>query len=221
MLDRQYKILIIDTDVKNIIFLTKVLINLGHDIIHIEAEAEAIEDKYISIVDFIFIDINLKCKNAGFYLIKKMKKQVPIIYMTYSDTKSLPKEINKTNIYGYMIKPLTKVLVETTLYVAINRLVNLLHKPSLLQLGNKYNYDLISHTLKENNELIHLTKKEEKLLYFFITHRNQNVSYLSLEKNIWKKKVSLSTIRDSILRLRKKAPHLHVENIFGVGYHFS
>jgi DNA-binding response OmpR family regulator len=48
---------------------------------------------------------------------------------------------------------------------------------------------------------------------------NQNISYDYLKESIWAQKdISDSTLRDTISRLKKKIPHITIENIVNYGY---
>jgi DNA-binding response OmpR family regulator len=171
-------------------------------------------------IDFIFMDINLKGKSNGITCAEQIDKSIAIIYITaQADTQSIEKASN-TNIYGYMIKPFKAQDIKATLTVAIAKFhMCKLKKFTTIELGHKYNYHLKSKTLMENDVPVLLTKKEQAILDFFVLHLNEKISFNALKESVWENKdISFSNIRDTVLRLRKKAPLLQIENIIGIGY---
>jgi len=171
------------------------------------------------------MDINLESEIDGIACAKllNIEQNIAIIYMTgISDTRTI-KSASQTNIYGYLIKPFSAKDIESALSVAITRFCASKqlteNKSKSIQLGRGYTYTLISKTLTKENYPISLTQRESSILHFLALHINQNISYSSLQRYVWKdKKISLSTIRDTILRLRNKAPLLPIDNLAGVGY---
>jgi len=216
-----YKVLIVENEFINRKFTEQLLINLGHDIVASVTNAkDALLITKNKIIDFIFMDINLEGSINGIDCAKQLNKNIPIIYMTEKQDRLSIEKASQTNIYGYLIKPFSSQEFRATLSVAIVRLQVLnREKISTIELGAKYSYELKSKTLKKENKPIVLTKKEHDVLNFFVVHLNEQVSFYSLKESIWEnKQVSVSTIRDTVLRLRKKAPLLKIENFVGIGY---
>ena len=220
-MNKNYKILIVEDEFINREFIKKVLTNFGHTIVASVTNAkDALRISKDNPIDFIFMDINLKGNTNGITCAEQVDKSIAIIYMTaQSDTASIEKA-GKTNIYGYMIKPFTAQDIKATLTVAISKfLMCKLKKITTIELGYKYNYYLESKTLKKNNVPVSLTKKEHAVLDFFVLHLNKKISFKALKESVWENKnITSSNIRDTVLRLRKKAPLLQIENIIGVGY---
>lgn len=66
---------------------------------------------------------------------------------------------------------------------------------------------------------VELTKKESAIFYYLFKNLNRTVTTEYLNEYVWNNKsVSPSTIRDTILRLRKKVPDLSIRTISGLGY---
>lgn len=126
-----------------------------------------------------------------------------------------------TNIYGYITKPFREHDIESVLAIAIKRVDDMNKKPDCknIDLGEGYMYMIDSKRLFFNQEPIVLSKILSEVLYVFVSHINQAVSYEELNTLAWEDKVvSLSTIRDTVLRLRKKVPFLVIGNISKEGY---
>jgi DNA-binding response OmpR family regulator len=220
-MNRNYKILIVEDEFINREFIKKVLSDFGHTIVGSVTNAkDALRISKDNLIDFIFMDINLKGNTNGITCAEQVDKSIAIIYMTaQSDTTSIEKA-GKTNLYGYMIKPFTAQDIKATLTVAIAKfLMCKLKKFTTIELGHKYNYHLNNKTLIKNDIPVLLTKKEHAILDFFVLHINERISFHALKESVWENKdISSSNIRDTVLRLRKKAPLLQIENIIGMGY---
>lgn len=179
-------------------------------------------------IDLAFMDINIKGATDGIECSNILNNEysLPIIFTTaYGDSQTI-KEASDTNFYGYLVKPFEKHDLEASMRVALKILrpkekqVNTppLDK-QLVDLGEQQKFHLSTNTLLIDNNPVSLTNKETVLLAFFCTNMNQNISYNTLKQEVWKNDdISNSTIRDTIARLKKKVPKLHLENIVSHGY---
>ena len=148
------------------------------------------------------------------------QQSIPVIFTTaYKDTKTI-QSAGKTNIYGYLIKPFDENDIEASLSVALLRAYASNKKDNqTLRLGSNYVYHLETNILMDKNTHIQLTHKESQVLNFFCLNKNQNITYDMLRENVWQnKEIGDSNIRDTISRLRKKAPQLSFSNSAGLGY---
>lgn len=221
-----FNILIIEDEFINAQLIAQTVYNLGHKVVATSTNAQ---DAYAVVqdhcIDLIFMDINLEGSVDGIACAKELMKHknIPIIYTTaYSDTKTI-KEASETNIYGYLIKPFDDRDIEAALNVAIVSIEkNKQRLDGKIDLKNGYEYSMQTKLLTINNKLVPLTAKESALLEFFIQNQNAIMSYDILIESVWKKKtVADSTVREVILRLRKKAPLLDIKNIVRLGYIFT
>ena len=224
-------ILIVEDEILSAKFLKNILNKLGHNIVRCVATGnEALGIFKKEKIDFVFMDLNLEGAMDGILCAKKLNdyREVPIIYVTGFGKSEIIEEASETNIYGYLIKPFDERDIEAVLSVAIHRVNDMLnfknkHKEvenrAKIDLGNGYVYDLEQRILMLKDNEIRFSKNENRLLDYLCLNSNQHISYGVLIENIWKnKKISFSAIRDTILRIRKKAPELNIENIVGVGY---
>jgi len=221
-------ILIVEDEYLSSSFLCGVMNKLGFKNITMVSSANAaIEVVKNNKVDLVFMDINIDGSIDGIVCARLLNQEypIPIIYITaYRDTLTI-EEAGQTNIYGYLIKPFDEKDIEATLSVALKRTSNNLNKKKYenldekIDLGKEYNYCLKNRILFEKNIPIKLTKKESEVLYLLCKNINQNISYELFREYVWSNKmVANSTIRDTILRLRKKIPNIDLENSIGLGY---
>lgn len=231
MQTNNYNILIVEDEYINAKFIEQIVIDKGHHVIDIVANADdAIALIKNEQIDLVFMDINIEGSIDGIRCASVLNQyyQIPIIYMTaYGDTQTID-EASNTNMFGYLIKPFDSSDVEATFTVALKMLFNLKNMPDIkrkstcIEFDNSYVYTFETKSLKIDNIHVVLTKKESLIMHLFCLNINQNISYDLLLEYVWKDHVvTNSTIRDTISRLRKKAPLLEFENISGIGYRLT
>lgn len=207
-------------------FIEQIILELNHEVIaSVKSAKEALEVVKKESPHIVFMDINLAGSMDGIACAKAINeiKKLPIIYMTaYSDSQTIS-EATQTNLYGYLIKPFTAQDIEVTLNITIK--LNYVYantktdKTDFFNLNNNYQYYALTKTLNQNNINIQLTKKESSIFHCLFINLNQTVSISLLSHSVWgNKTVASSTIRDTILRLRKKIPQLNIKTHIGMGY---
>lgn len=228
---KDYSILIVEDEYINAKFIEQIVTLKGHHVIEIVSNADhAIAAIKREKIDLVFMDINIDGPIDGIRCSSLLNQfyQIPIIYMTaYGDTQTID-EACDTNMLGYIIKPFDTADVEAALAVALKMLLTLTNIPDIqtkstcIEFENNYTYTFKTKTLTINNSHVELTKKEGSILHLFCLNINQNISYDLLLEYVWKDHaVTNSTIRDTISRLRRKAPLLQFENIASIGYRLT
>ena len=224
-----YNILVVEDEWISAEFISDSILSLGHNVVGIASSAkEALSIAKSEELDLVFMDINIKGPVDGILLAQEFNKQksMPIVFLTaFGDSQTII-DASATNIYGFVIKPFTQNDIEAALTVAIARVTrekqttnstNLKKLP--LDLGHEYLYDFEQDELSFKNRIIPLSQNESKLLALFCLHYGHIVSLSQIHSHVWRdKEVADSTIRDTILRIRKKIPLLEIENTVGVGY---
>jgi len=225
---KKYNILIVEDEWINSQFIQECIIKLGHNVIYSVRNAnEALALVNTKEIHIVFMDINLEGSIDGIACAKNINKEkkIPIIYTTaYSDTQTI-NEATDTNLFGYLIKPFDYKDIEAVLNLTIkknyfDKKIELNQNFSLFKkLSNNYRFYSKTKTLFKGVEALALTKKESEVFYHLFKNINHNVSIEHLQSNIWKDKdISTSTIREVILRLRKKIPDLNIKTVSGIGY---
>lgn len=229
MKNKDLKVLIVEDEIFAAKYLEGLLRSLGFENIFKASNAQdALDIRERHTLDLVFMDINIQGPTDGIECSKILNQHsfTPIIFTTaYGDSQTI-QEASNSNFYGYLVKPFEMHDLEASLRVALK----LLRQSSkeltiqkrdkhLIELGEKQVFNLSTNTLLINNKAISLTHKETLLLASLSRNLNQNISYDTLKEEVWyNANISNSTIRDTIARLKKKAPRLHLENITNYGY---
>ncbi|MDY0233712.1 MAG: response regulator [Sulfurimonas sp.] len=227
---KEYTILIVEDEFIAMEYLSQILLSFrAKDIYKAKNADEALEIVRANSIDLAFMDINIEGSIDGIECASLLNRDyfVPIIFTSaYGDTNTL-NEAKDENVFGYLIKPFQPNDVEASLLIAIS-IINRIKKFSLsekqnimqvVDLSKDYLYHIDSKTLTLYNNPIDLTKKELEFLDILCSNLNQNVSYNHLKESIWpQKEISDSTVRDVVSRLKKKIPHIYIENISNYGY---
>jgi DNA-binding response OmpR family regulator len=227
---KEYTILIVEDEFIAMEYLSQILLSFrAKDIYKAKNADEALEIVRANSIDLAFMDINIEGSIDGIECASLLNRDyfVPITFTSaYGDTNTL-NEAKDENVFGYLIKPFQPNDVEASLLIAIS-IINRIKKFSLsekqnimqvVDLSKDYLYHIDSKTLTLHNNPIDLTKKELEFLDILCSNLNQNVSYNHLKESIWpQKEISDSTVRDVVSRLKKKIPHIYIENISNYGY---
>lgn len=222
---KSQKILIVEDEFVAMSYLQGILSELGfNNVLSSNCAKKAEEIVSENEIDLVFMDINLGESLDGISCAKLIneKKDIPVIYTTaYADKETL-NNTSDTNIFGYIIKPFSIEDVESTLNVAMKFLFkntnNLEVNKEYIEI-NDYKYYKKTKTLKLNGRTISLTKKETLTLDLLISKVNQNISYSLLTEEVWLGvEISISTIRDTVSKLKRKVPELNITNISSFGY---
>ena len=229
---KDYTILIVEDEFIATEYLSQILYSFDIDIIFkASSSEEALDIVKNNHIDLVFMDINIQGAIDGIRCASLLNNEyfLPIIFTTaYADTNTI-NEANEENIFGYLVKPFQASNVEATLNVAISNLKRLekltnLNSPTKdlnesLDLANGYIYSLETKTLSLKNTPINLTKKELEVFDILCRNINNNISYAYIKELVWSDKdITDSTIRDVISRIKKKIPHIDIENISNYGY---
>jgi DNA-binding response OmpR family regulator len=220
-------ILIVEDEIISTEYLKDILNELGYNNIYEATDAtKAVEITNNHNIDIAFMDININGAIDGIECAKMINKNQPIAIIftsAYGDSETI-KEASKTNTYGFVIKPFDIKDIETTLTITLSRIENIQKTETkkdkdIVHLNDNQKYNLSTNTLTIDETIINLTKKESDILYELSNNLNQNISYEILKSTVWNNKdISYSTIRDTVSRLKKKAPKLNINTIIDYGY---
>ncbi|AXH12555.1 response regulator [Halarcobacter bivalviorum] len=222
----EFNILIVEDEFIAFAYLKNILEKMDFINIYNARNSNEAKDKVSTYkINLIFMDINIDGSIDGIACARLIneKDNIPIIYTTaYADMNTI-NDTKETNMFGYIIKPFNYEDVDVTLSVAMrflekdNTTLNIIDEE--LTLTKDYKYYKNSKTLKKSGVVVNLTKKELEIFNQLSLKINQNISYEFLIDEVWKgKEVSLSTIRDTISRLKRKVPELNIQNVANYGY---
>ena len=169
--------------------------------------------------DIIITDISMPVLNGldmARYIRSKDKEVQIIVATAYTDTDYLMQAV-ELNLVKYLVKPITKEKLLSTLHQSIEQIQDL-NKFSI-QLSEDCLYNAYTQDLSYNNKNIKLTKNERLLMDLLAHHTDRPLSYTEIEDAIWPYEgMTSDAIRSLIRGLRKKLPDDSIENTSGVGY---
>ena len=226
---QNYNILIVEDDVFGLQYIKHILRTLGYkNIFEATDKDEAFNIVQNQTIDLIFMDINIGGSVDGItsaHLLNELYF-LPIIFTTaYGDSATIS-DASDTNIFGYLIKPFELSDVEGSLMVALKKIKHahidsqrVVNSNEYIDLEENQLFNLTKKTFTIDNMPVDLTRKELGFLDLLCRNINNNVSNEMIKTVLWdNKSISNSTLRDTMSRLRKKAPLLKIENIVNYGY---
>lgn len=196
--------------------LEKYLIEAGYDVTVFdsgESALESIDDKPdIWILDIMLPEID------GFTLIRKIKDaspNLPVIFMSARSEK-LDRVIGlEMGSDDYLPKPfLPRELVLRVERLLRHRIVTQTRKI------DPYVFDEDQRVLRNKDQNIELTVKEYNILHYLLNNPDTALSRADILDNVWGMDYfgSERVVDDTLRRLRKKAPKLPIEAVYGYGY---
>lgn len=169
-------------------------------------------------IDLIISDIHM-AKMTGLRMsheIRKFDPYIPIIFLTAYDTDENMLEAIKLKSRSILKKPFDKkqLLVSMILVMTSYK-----EEFTVFNLSNGYKYNIDTKELILEEEIISLTKKEQRLLELLLKHQEHAVPFSLIEDYVWMENgATPDAIRMFINKLRKKTYPELIQNIQGIGY---
>ena len=220
----QYSLLFVEDEMMVRRIATAVLQPYFKNIYEAKDGAEALDLYYEKRPDIIITDIEMPNMD-GLTLCKKIRKKsrkVPIIITTAYTTTEYLLEAISLNLIKYLVKPVKEKELFEALKLCIEHIQE--ENPSIIKINKKIKFDMLNHTLMEENRIISLTESQYQLLWILIKHQGRIVSYTEIENHIWLDKVMSSDALRSLVRdVRKVIGKETISNISKYGYriHFN
>lgn len=169
--------------------------------------------------DIVILDLNLPVYN-GFEIAKaykeKYKDSLVFMISSYPDIQNL-RGAMKIGAIDFLGKPIGFDELKAVLEDCANRIL----QNSKVSFGDCFIYDTELKTVFKNDTEIKLTKNEITFLELVLNNKNQLLSYDRITQELFNTKntdINLPSIKNMVLRLRKKLGVNLVESVFGVGY---
>lgn len=179
---------------------------------------EALEEAMSNVYDVLMFDISIPNMD-GLEVVKKIRqihKKIPIIILSAHAEQEYLWRAVELKITRYLKKPYDKTMLTKALEEVALELVD--HNP-IFQLTSEYAYNFCRKTLSCQEQTIHLSKSESRLLEYFLKRRNQTITYEQLFEYMWEfEQPSKEALKSIIKDLRKKIDNQCIKNIYGVGY---
>lgn len=153
--------------------------------------------------------------------IRKINKQIPIIFLTAKSQVQDVVEGFQSGANDYLKKPFSmeELIVRIQALVGRNNLIQEAKKQSI---GNYY-FDYVKQILETNNQVFNLTHREAELLQILINNHHQIIERSVILTKIWGKDDFFNgrSMDVFITKLRKKLSQddsIQILNIRGQGY---
>ncbi|MCH4890005.1 response regulator transcription factor [Acidaminobacter sp. JC074] len=169
-------------------------------------------------VDLVLLDVNLPIK-SGFDRAGDYKS--PIIFITANNKEAEMLRGFSLGCEDYVTKPFSIAVLIEKVKVVLRR-----HNHKETYFHKNLAYNRLKKELLVDGLEIKLTKKEYKLLEYFIDHKEQVLTKDLLLEHIWDIDgdfVGEGTLNVTINRLRKKLDDkgAWIQTVFGIGYKWS
>ena len=186
-------------------------------VVHKTTREDALHHFNENRVDVIITDIKVEDGNGLDFIIdvRLVDKSIPIVVLSaHKDENFLLKAI-PLGILSYELKPINYENFLTLL----NKIALIFIPMDIVEIFENIKYYAKSRKLKENEEVISLTKKEALFIELLIKNAETITTNEMIQKDVWEEKLmSSAAIKNFIFRLRKKVSIDFITTYQGVGY---
>lgn len=224
-----YKILIIEDDNKIVNFMSMALKAKGYHIITARNGNEGILTFCTENPDIILLDLGLPDMD-GIQIIKQIRKvsEIPIIVVSAREQDHEKIDALDTGANDYVTKPFSMGELLARIRVMERLIEKDTHAPEKVYKNDYLTVDTEKHRILVDDNEVHLTPIEYKLLLLLISNRGKVVTHSKISKEVWGygETGDSKSIRVFMASLRRKiekdpsSPKFIITEI-GVGYRFT
>ena len=202
--------------------LTEARLKRYYNVVTAENGREALDIFYERQIDLIVADIMMP-EMDGYEMVKYLrdnKEDVPVLFLTAKATFDDKKTGYDLGIDDYVTKPID--YEELLLRIkALLRRANIASKMKI-SLGN-FEMDENDYTVKYNNSIIEMTKKEFDLLFKLLSYPDRVMTKVQLLESVWgyESNSGEDTIKTHINKIRNKLRDVwefEIVSVKGLGY---
>ncbi len=194
----------------------------GYDVFDAGTKKEGLKEIKKGSYDFVLLDCNLP-DGSGFELCKEVREfsNIPMIMLTARDTEMDEIKALELGVNDFLSKPFSLGVLKAR----VKRIWNEKTEPKKL-ISGIITIDKNTCRVYKNKEEIFLSKREYRLLLYFLENKNHVLSKEQIVSQLWDtegKYVDNNTVSVNISRLRTKIekdaskPEL-IKTIHGIGY---
>lgn len=216
------KIAVVEDDASLAFFLQKFLENKDFKVSIFRDGENAFNSTEKENFNLFIIDIGLPILN-GFSLVRKLKEtnqQCPIIIVTEQSNTSNEVQTYEIGANIFHKKPINYELLLTQ----VKNLLKEHLKSQIIETGDLY-IEVEKHLVVKNNELVHLTHNEFKLLLLLAKHQCKIFSRDDILEKVLGDQVSIGAVDTLVNRLRNKLGDYKgrsvIETIYKSGFRLS
>ena len=172
--------------------------------------------------DLIITDIKMPLLDGiGFIeIIRNLDKKIPIIVLSAHDDKDYFLKSINAGIDGYILKPYSLEQIVQTLNNIVEKYDFSAKIKNTIKLKNGFIWDKNSKQLSKDNNIIKLSKLEQKIFDFFISSsQSASKSYSEIEYHMFDNyEDNTKKLRNLINRLKLKLDYDLFETVYSYGY---
>jgi two-component system, OmpR family, response regulator VanR len=168
--------------------------------------------------DLIICDIILpKISGTKFAQeVREIDKNIDFIFISSSTNINDFKEVIQIQALDFLIKPYSFAELQNVLLKFGEKHIK--DKTTIVEITSNIQYDILNHCIIINDKRIDLTLKEQQLFQLAVKNGKNVFTYEQISEALDYKKVNMNSIKNIILRLRKKLSADIFVNITGIGY---
>lgn len=191
----------------------------GYEVQSVLDPYSALDISYENLFDLYLLDVNLPYEN-GFELLKKLREsgdETPCIFITSREDKASLKEGFEKGGDDYLQKPVDLDELLLRVQAVLRRQV----RKQIITI-DKYQFDILTKTLYNNNEALDISSKGGELLLVLLEGKGNVVASEQIKERLWSssEEASDGALRVYITQLKKYFP-TQIHNVRGVGYQMS
>ena len=223
----EYKVLIVDDVISNVLLLKVLLTNEKFNIVTAGNGTQALEQVKKEKPDLVLLDVMMP-DISGFEVAQQMKadpemSEIPIIFLTAKTLKEDILEGFKIGADDYITKPFSMEELTFRIEAILRRVRGKKNKESNIYKIGKFTFDTQKQILASEGKQTKLTTKESELLGLLCAHANEILQRDFALKTIWidDNYFNARSMDVYITKLRKHLKEddsIEIINIHGKGY---
>ncbi len=214
------RLLLLEDDIDYNETIQEYLQTLGYTVDSYENGEDALHAVYEHSYHLLLLDIRVPGMN-GYEIVKQLRREgneIPIIFITSLtdiDNLSIGYELGCND---YIRKPFASKELRYRIEQVLKQFY--FHSSSeLVSLWESYSYHIKSQQLYKGEESIVLSKKEQAVVEYLVSHLGEYISIMELWQEIWEaKERTEADIRMCIRAIREKTSSAFIINKRGLGY---
>lgn len=213
------QILILEDDIELNRGLCTAFKNDGKSVVSVRTIKAAEEQLSILAPALVLLDINLP-DGSGLDLLRRIKDQtpdIPVIMLTANDTDD---DIVKGFEFGaddYITKPFSLSVLRARVNSKLKKTVK---DDGMISIAD-YSFDFSNMIYKKGEDILELSKTEQKILKILVLNRGATVRREDLIDKVWtdgSEFVDDNALSVSVKRLRDKLSTDKIKTVYGIGY---
>lgn len=230
MAEIKYRIALVEDDESLGYVLSEYLKINDFDITWVKKGSKVMEVLATESFDLLILDITLP-DSSGFEIAEMVKVKFPKLPFLFLTARSMKIDVLKGFALGavdYLKKPIDEEELVARIHALLNRVVppaRNMNAEHSIQIGS-YTFDPQNQVLERSGNRTRLTERENALLLYLSSHKNQLCTHNDILNGIWGKndyfnKKSLNVFVSHLRKYLNEDPGIRIENIRNRGFVLS